>query len=96
MYGRAFCAFGRRELTNHQHTINLPLKHSMASRDIRNIYAERYAREKLIKVIGESPTVKAIAGKHGIEVGGFGVHSSGERVIVNATIDNLLKGAVSL
>lgn len=68
----------------------------MAARDIRNIYAERYAGEKLIKVMGESPSVKAISGKHGIEVGGFGVHSSGKRVIVNVTIDNLLKGAVSL
>ncbi|KAL9055718.1 MAG: hypothetical protein Q9162_003354, partial [Coniocarpon cinnabarinum] len=75
------------------HTINLPLKQAMASRDIRNMYAERYAGERLIKVTGDSPSVKAIAGKHGIEVGGFGVHSGGKRVVVNATIDNLLKGA---
>ena len=68
----------------------------MASRDIRNVYAERYAGEKLIKVTGESPTVKNIAKQHGIEVGGFGVHSSGKRVVVNVTIDNLLKGAVSI
>ena len=77
-----------------KHTINLPLKQSMASRDIRNVFAERYAGEPLIKITGEPPSVKSIAGKHGIEVGGFGVHSSGKRVIVNVTIDNLLKGAV--
>lgn len=82
-------------LTAFQHTINLPLKQLMASRDIRNIFADRYAGELLIKVTGEPPTVKNIAGKHGIEIGGFGVHSSGRRVIVNVTIDNLLKGAVS-
>lgn len=67
----------------------------MTSRDIRNLYQDRYAGEKLVKVIGEAPSVKAIAGKHGIEVGGFGVHSSGNRVVVCATIDNLLKGAAT-
>ena len=67
----------------------------MRARDIRNLFADRYAGEKLIKVIGESPSVRNIAGKHGIEVGGFGVHSSGKRVVVNVTIDNLLKGAAT-
>jgi N-acetyl-gamma-glutamyl-phosphate reductase/acetylglutamate kinase len=77
------------------HTINIPLKQEMKARDIRQLYQERYAGEKLIKVVGESPLVKNIAGKHGVEVGGFAVHSSGKRVIVNATIDNLLKGAAT-
>ncbi|KAF2418985.1 bifunctional acetylglutamate kinase/N-acetyl-gamma-glutamyl-phosphate reductase [Tothia fuscella] len=77
------------------HTINIPLKHEMKSRDIRQLYQDRYAGEKLIKVVGESPLVKNIAGKHGVEVGGFAVHSSGKRVVVNATIDNLLKGAAT-
>lgn len=67
----------------------------MSSRDIRALYQDRYAGEKLIKITGESPLVKNIAGKHGIEVGGFGVHSSGRRVVVNVTIDNLLKGAAT-
>ncbi|KAM5475118.1 Protein arg-6, mitochondrial [Microsporum audouinii] len=77
------------------HTINIPLKESMASRDIRNLYQDRYAGEKLVKVVGEAPLVKNISGRHGIEVGGFAVHSSGKRVIVCATIDNLLKGAAT-
>ncbi|TVY34583.1 Protein arg-6, mitochondrial [Lachnellula occidentalis] len=77
------------------HTISIPLKQSMTSRDIRQLYQERYAGEKLIKVSGEPPSVKAISGKHGVEVGGFGVHSSGKRVVVCATIDNLLKGAAT-
>lgn len=77
------------------HTINVPLNKEMKSRDIRNLYAERYAGEKLIKVLGEPPVVKNIAGKHGIEVGGFGVHSSGKRAVINVTIDNLLKGAAT-
>ena len=62
---------------------------------MRQLYQDRYAGEKLIKVVGESPLVRNIAGKHGVEVGGFAVHSSGRRVVVNATIDNLLKGAAT-
>lgn len=77
------------------HTISIPLNRTMTSRDIRNLYQDRYAGEKLVKVVGESPSVKAIAGKHGVEIGGFAVHSSGKRVVVNATIDNLLKGAAT-
>ncbi|RDW79969.1 putative acetylglutamate kinase [Coleophoma cylindrospora] len=77
------------------HTISLPLNQTMTSRDIRNLYQERYAGEKLVKVIGEPPLVKNISGKHGVEIGGFGVHSSGKRVVVCATIDNLLKGAAT-
>ena len=78
-----------------QHTISIPLKQEMKSRDVRQLYQDRYAGERLIKIIGESPLVKNIAGKHGVEVGGFAVHSSGRRVVVNATIDNLLKGAAT-
>jgi N-acetyl-gamma-glutamyl-phosphate reductase / acetylglutamate kinase len=40
------------------HTINIPLAQEMSSRDIRNIYQERYAGEKLLKVIGEAPLVR--------------------------------------
>lgn len=77
------------------HTISIPLSQNMTSRDIRNLYQDRYAGEKLVKVVGESPLVKNISGKHGVEIGGFAVHSSGKRVVVNATIDNLLKGAAT-
>jgi N-acetyl-gamma-glutamyl-phosphate reductase/acetylglutamate kinase len=77
------------------HTISLPLKEKMASRDIRQLYQDRYDKEKLIRITGESPMVKNIAGKHGVEIGGFAVHSSGKRAVINVTIDNLLKGAAT-
>ncbi|KAI9778010.1 MAG: Protein arg-6, mitochondrial [Geoglossum umbratile] len=77
------------------HTISIPLKQEMSSRDIRTLYQDRYAGERLVRVIGEAPSVKAISGKHGVEIGGFGVHSGGKRVVVCATIDNLLKGAAT-
>ncbi|OQE17875.1 hypothetical protein PENSTE_c019G07273 [Penicillium steckii] len=77
------------------HSISIPLAKEMTSRDIRNLYQERYAGEKLVKITGEAPLVKDIAGRHGVEIGGFAVHSSGKRVVVCATIDNLLKGAAT-
>ncbi|KAK3987445.1 protein arg-6, mitochondrial [Cladorrhinum sp. PSN332] len=77
------------------HTISIPLNKSMTSRDIRQIYQDRYAGEKLVKVVGEAPSVKNISGKHGVEIGGFEVDKSGKRVVVCATIDNLLKGAAT-
>lgn len=64
------------------HTINIPLNQTMNSRDIRNIYQDRYAGEKLIKVLGEVPYVKNIQGKHGVEIGGFAVDQSGKRVVM--------------
>lgn len=48
------------------HTVNIPLSKEMTSREIRNLYQDRYAGEKLIKVTGEAPLVKNIAGKHGV------------------------------
>ena len=53
------------------------------------------AGEKLVKVVGEAPLVREIMNRHGVEIGGFAVHSSGKRVVVCASIDNLLKGAAT-
>ncbi|KAF3901550.1 hypothetical protein ABW21_db0201270 [Orbilia brochopaga] len=77
------------------HTVNIPLRKQMTSREIRNLFQDRYAGEKLVKVVGEAPSVKKISGKHGVEIGAFAVHSSGKRVVICATIDNLLKGAAT-
>lgn len=74
-------------------TLNIPLRKEMTSRDIRQLYQDRYAGEKLIKVVGEPPLVSAIMGRHGVEIGGFAVDSTGKRVVVVVTIDNLAKGA---
>ena len=62
---------------------------------MRNLYQDRFAGEPLVKIVGEAPNVKSIAGRHGVEVGGFAVHSSGRRVVICVTIDNLLKGAAT-
>ncbi|CAG1985506.1 unnamed protein product, partial [Fusarium graminearum] len=41
------------------------------------------------------PLVSAISGRHGVEIGGFAVDSTGKRVVVVAAIDNLAKGAAT-
>lgn len=78
------------------HTINIPIKkNSLTSREIRNIFQERYQGEDLITITGEAPLVKDISGKHGVVVGGFAVNSQADRVVIVSTIDNLLKGAAT-
>lgn len=78
------------------HTISIPIKQgSLSSREIRNIYQERYQGEKLITISGEAPVVKDISGKHGVVVGAFAVNSNEDRLVIVATIDNLLKGAAT-
>lgn len=67
----------------------------MTSRDILQIYQDRYAGEKLVKIVGEPPLVKSIQNKHHVEIGGFAVDKTGKRVVVCATIDNLNKGAAT-
>lgn len=52
--------------TSQQHTISIPLKQEMTSRDIRTLFQDRYAGEKLVKITGEAPLVRAISGKHGV------------------------------
>ncbi|KAG0352194.1 hypothetical protein BG005_008343 [Podila minutissima] len=76
-------------------TVDMPLNKTMTSGDIREIYEQAYENEKLVHVIKGVPLVKENAGKHFARIGGFGVHSSGKRVVVVATIDNLLKGAAT-
>ncbi|KAG0024831.1 hypothetical protein BGZ82_010342 [Podila clonocystis] len=76
-------------------TINMPLNKTMTSGDVREIYEQAYENEKLVHVIKGVPLVKENAGKHFARIGGFGVHSNGKRVVVVATIDNLLKGAAT-
>ena len=48
-----------------------------------------------MRIVDDAPWVSAIAGKHHVEIGGFAVAPGGKRVVVVATIDNLLKGAAT-
>ncbi len=76
-------------------TVNLWLREPTTRDAIRARHAERYAGEPLVRVVDEAPWVSAIAGRHHAEIGGFALAPGGRRVVVVATLDNLLKGAAT-
>jgi N-acetyl-gamma-glutamyl-phosphate reductase len=76
-------------------TVNLWLQQAMKIDEVRALYRERYAAEPLVHVLDEAPWVSRIAGRHGVEIGGFTLAPGGKRLVVVATLDNLLKGAAT-
>jgi N-acetyl-gamma-glutamyl-phosphate reductase len=76
-------------------TVNVWLDRAMSVEEIRDLYRRRYADEPLIRILDEAPWVSHIAGKHGVEIGGFTVAPGGKRVVIVSTLDNLLKGAAT-
>ncbi|KAJ3203372.1 hypothetical protein HDU67_010218, partial [Dinochytrium kinnereticum] len=78
-------------------TINIPLSSRVTGKELRALVADFYRGERLVKVLeeGDVPEVRRVQGRHGVELGGFKVHSGGRRGVVVATIDNLLKGAAT-
>lgn len=76
-------------------TVNLWLQQPVKVEAIRELYRQRYADEPLIGILDDAPWVSRIAGKHGVEIGGFTVAPGGKRLVVVATLDNLLKGAAT-
>lgn len=67
----------------------------MSSKEVKALYEEFFANEKLIKIQDKVPEIKDIELQHGLKIGGFQVHSDGKRVVVVGVIDNLLKGAAT-
>jgi N-acetyl-gamma-glutamyl-phosphate reductase len=76
-------------------TVNLWLQHATTRDAIKARYRAFYSNEPLVKIVDDAPWVSAIAGKHHVEIGGFAVAAGGKRVVVVATLDNLLKGAAT-
>ena len=62
---------------------------------IQALYADFYAGEPLVRVLEDAPWVSRIAGRQHAEIGGFALAAGGRRVVVVATLDNLLKGAAT-
>lgn len=73
-------------------TITAPVQKDIAAKAF-DLYTDFYKGERLVKIKEDIPEVKHIANKHHVEVGGF-KYGSG-RLVVCATIDNLLKGAAT-
>jgi N-acetyl-gamma-glutamyl-phosphate reductase len=76
-------------------TINLWLQQPMKRDEIIDRYRTFYANEPLVHIVDEAPWVSRIAGKDHAEIGGFALAPGGKRVVVVATLDNLLKGAAT-
>ena len=76
-------------------TVNLWLDRSLSADAVKNKYVDFYKNEPLIKIVDDAPWVSNIAGKNGAEIGGFAVAPGGKRMVIVATLDNLLKGAAT-
>ena len=76
-------------------TVNLWLNQVQTREQIVARFNAAYAAEPLVEVVDEAPWVSRIAGRHGAQVGGFTLAPGGKRVVVVATLDNLLKGAAT-
>ncbi len=76
-------------------TVNLHLKMKMWQGEVLERYHARYDGERLIRIVDAAPWVSRIAGQHGVEVGGFALAPDNRRLVVVATLDNLLKGAAT-
>ncbi|KAK4684058.1 N-acetyl-gamma-glutamyl-phosphate reductase / acetylglutamate kinase, partial [Tremellales sp. Uapishka_1] len=75
--------------------LTAPLEKTIRASEVIALYEEKYANERLVKILKGVPDVVNAEGKHGWQVGGVQVHSSGKRVVVVGALDNLLKGAAT-
>lgn len=76
-------------------TVNLWLREALTRDAIVACYRQRYAAEPLVRVLDDAPWVSRVANRHHVEIGGFALAPGGKRVVVVATLDNLLKGAAT-
>jgi len=76
-------------------TTNLYLSRKMTREEVMQRFRHAYDAEPLVKVVDEAPWVSHIAHRHHAEIGGFALSVDGKRVVVVATLDNLLKGAAT-
>jgi len=76
-------------------TVNLWLERATTQDAIQARYREFYAHEPLVRIVDDAPWVSRVAHKHHAEIGGFALAPGGKRVVIVATLDNLLKGAAT-
>jgi N-acetyl-gamma-glutamyl-phosphate reductase len=76
-------------------TTNLYLSPKMTREEVLQRFRHAYDAEPLVNVVDEAPWVSRIAHRHHAEIGGFALSADGKRVVVVATLDNLLKGAAT-
>lgn len=76
-------------------TISAPLAKSVTVAEVRERLRFRYASEALVRVVDGVPLVRDAAHRHDVTIGGVEVDPKGRRLVVVATLDNLLKGAAT-
>lgn len=76
-------------------TTNLYLARQVTRDQVLARFREAYDDEPLVKVLDEAPWVSRVAHRHHAEIGGFALSPDARRVVVVATLDNLLKGAAT-
>ncbi|KAE8224979.1 hypothetical protein CF319_g2215 [Tilletia indica] len=76
-------------------TASVSLKRKVTAKEIKALYEEFYQGEPLVELRNAVPEIKDIALKNGVKIGGFQVHSDGDRVVLVGVLDNLLKGAAT-
>ncbi len=79
-----------------QLTISGKLAIPMSANELQACFESFYANNKLVKISKAIPEVRAAAGKHSLQIGGFtsSEAEAGHFVLV-VTLDNLLKGAAT-
>lgn len=76
-------------------TSNLYLSRTMKRDEVLARFRRAYDGEALVRITEDPPWVSRIAGRHWAEIGGFTMSADGRRVVIVATLDNLLKGAAT-
>ncbi len=76
-------------------TVSTVLKDAATEDEVLDHFRYFYEDEPLVTVQKESPLARDAVGTHGAFLGGFTVGREGHRLVFNATLDNLLKGAAS-
>jgi N-acetyl-gamma-glutamyl-phosphate reductase len=76
-------------------TTNLYLSRAMKREDVLARFRDAYGDEGLVHITDDPPWVSRVANRHHAEIGGFAMSADGRRVVVVATLDNLLKGAAT-
>ena len=76
-------------------TVNAHLVREFELGQVQELYRGFYRNEALVEVIDEVPWVSRIAGRHGVQIGGFTLAKDGRRLVAVSTLDNLLKGAAT-
>ena len=76
-------------------TSNIYLSRAVKPEEVQARFQQAYAHEPLVRVLSEPPWISHIAQRHHAAIGGFAVSADGRRVVIVATLDNLLKGAAT-